>query len=56
MKYVKQKSRSKCSINRAPSMDERRGLQKKCIMEILKNKKDQLISFKDIMKPLLKKR
>jgi hypothetical protein len=35
-------------------MDERRGLQKKCIMELLKDKNDHLVSFRDIVKPLLK--
>jgi len=35
-------------------MAERRGMQKKCIMEIVKDRKDYLTSFKSVVEPLLK--
>jgi hypothetical protein len=35
-------------------MLERRGLQKKCIKEIVKDWKDRLTPFRSIVKPLLK--
>ena len=35
-------------------MAERRGLQKKCIIEIVNDRKDYLTSFKSVLGPLLK--
>ena len=54
IKYVDIKSRNRSSTNRPPTMAERRGMQKKCIKEHVKDWKHRLISFKFVVRPLLK--